>query len=170
MPALVGTTSSSDMTGFEASGECRWQDWLSCFCNICWCISHLLQCKCFFFNGVTTMEWYQQSDIYIVTLPEWHPKLTLSTSLISNGRQLGCLESVNSHCPLCPVKLSTKFCMMPNSKYNLNVIHKRPILKFVDSTVKEAGKEIIFFFKIPRITRINKIFSLGLLLYNVILF
>ena len=37
--------------------------------------------------------------------------MTLSTSLVANGRQLGCSESVISHCPLCPVKLSTEFCM-----------------------------------------------------------
>ena len=37
--------------------------------------------------------------------------MTLSPSLLANGRQLGCSEPVISHCPLCPVKLSTKFCM-----------------------------------------------------------
>ena len=37
--------------------------------------------------------------------------MTLSTSLIANGRQLGCSESVISHCPLCQVKLSREFCM-----------------------------------------------------------
>ena len=37
--------------------------------------------------------------------------MTLSTSLNANGRQLGSSESVISHCPLGPVKLSTEFCM-----------------------------------------------------------
>ena len=45
VPAVVGTTSRSDMTGFEALRGCHWQDGLSCFCHIFLCISHLLQCK-----------------------------------------------------------------------------------------------------------------------------
>ena len=36
---------------------------------------------------------------------------TISPSLLTNGRQLGCSEKVVSHCLLCPVKLSTEFCM-----------------------------------------------------------
>ena len=32
--AVVGTTSSCDTTGFEASGAWRWQEELSCFCHI----------------------------------------------------------------------------------------------------------------------------------------
>ena len=48
--------------------------------------------------------------------------MTLSTSLIANGRQLGCSESVILHCPLCPVKLSTEFFMggalSTNCKYD----------------------------------------------------
>ena len=31
---IVGTTSSSGMTGVEASGGCRWQEGISCFCHI----------------------------------------------------------------------------------------------------------------------------------------
>ena len=37
--------------------------------------------------------------------------MTSSPSLLANGRQLGSLELVISHCPLYPVKLSTEFCM-----------------------------------------------------------
>ena len=37
--------------------------------------------------------------------------MTLSPLLLANGRQLGSSELVISHCPLCPVKLSTEFCM-----------------------------------------------------------
>ena len=37
--------------------------------------------------------------------------MTLSTSLTINGRQLGCSESVISHCSLCPLELSTEFCI-----------------------------------------------------------
>ena len=39
--------------------------------------------------------------------------MTLSTSLIFNGGQLVCLESVMSHCcPLSLVKLGSEFCMV----------------------------------------------------------
>ena len=37
--------------------------------------------------------------------------MTLAPSLLPNGRQLGSSELVISHCPLCPVKMSTEFCM-----------------------------------------------------------
>ena len=47
--------------------------------------------------------------------------MTLSTSLIANGRQLGCLESVKTHCLLCPVKLNTDFCTV----IACNAIHSK---------------------------------------------
>ena len=46
-----------------------------------------------------------------ILLPPHTVNMTLSPSLNSNGHQLGSSEYVISHCPLCPVKLSTEFCM-----------------------------------------------------------
>ena len=83
VPAVVGTTSSSDIAGLEASGGCCWQDGLSCFWHICWCISHLLQCKCpstmyLFINRLISTGWYQHSDINIVKLTEWHHSIDIN--------------------------------------------------------------------------------------------
>ena len=47
-----------------------------------------------------------------ILLPQHTVNMTLSPSLNSNGHQLGSSEYVISHCPLCPVKLSTEFCMV----------------------------------------------------------
>ena len=47
-----------------------------------------------------------------ILLPPHTVNMTLSPSLNSNGHQLGSSEYVISHCPLCPVKLSTEFCMI----------------------------------------------------------
>ena len=42
VPAVAGTTSSGDMTGFDASGGCSWQEWLSTFCHTFRCISQMV--------------------------------------------------------------------------------------------------------------------------------
>ena len=44
-------------------------------------------------------------------LPPNTANMTLSPSLLANGRQLRCLRQVISHCLLCPVKLSTELFM-----------------------------------------------------------
>ena len=41
--------------------------------------------------------------------------MTLSPSLLVNGRELGSSERIISHCPLCPVKMSREFCMAKKS-------------------------------------------------------
>ena len=43
VPAVVGTTSSYDMTDFETSGWWCWNERLSWFCHIFRCISHFTQ-------------------------------------------------------------------------------------------------------------------------------
>ena len=67
--AVVGTTNSCDMTGFEASGGCLWQERLSCFCHIFRRISkmqmllnHISFCQHSDSNRVTSLECYKQSD------------------------------------------------------------------------------------------------------------
>ena len=74
------------MTGFEASGGWPIQEGPSCFCHI-FCSLHTLY-TCI------------------------HVNMTLSSSLNSNGHQLGSSEYVILHCLLCPVKLSTELCMI----------------------------------------------------------
>ena len=53
----------------------------------------------------------------IFLLPPYTVNMTLSPSLNANGRQLGSSELVISHCLLCPVKLSTEFCMITMTFY-----------------------------------------------------
>ena len=73
VPAVVGTTSSSDMTGFEASGGCHWQDGPSCFyASVISCNVNVTQPHIFFINRVISTDWYPQSDFNIVTLTEIH--------------------------------------------------------------------------------------------------
>ena len=52
--------------------------------------------------------------------------MTSSPSLPPNGRQLGGSELVISHCSLCPVKLSTEFCMWTSTyevkNYKENIV------------------------------------------------
>ena len=68
VPAVVGTTSSSDMTGCEASGGCHWQDGPSCFyASVISCNVNVTQPNIFF-----STEWHQQTDIHRVILTLWH--------------------------------------------------------------------------------------------------
>ena len=70
--------------------------------------------------GIWQVLWIQVDSPYkkglvvfvIFLLPPYTVNMTLSPSLLANGRQLGSSELVISHCPLCPVKRSTEFCML----------------------------------------------------------
>ena len=65
------------------------------------------------FWGLMWMALTRRSELFLsyFFLSPHTLNMTLSTSLIANGRQLGCSESVILHWQLCPVKLSTEFCM-----------------------------------------------------------
>ena len=55
----------------------------------------------------------QEGDVFVIyLLPPHTVNMTLSPLLLANGRQLGSSQQVISHCPLCPVKLSTELCMV----------------------------------------------------------
>ena len=65
VPAVVGTASSSDMTGFEASGGCCGQSGLNYLIYISLIIHHPLQCKCcsttyISIKRITSKELHQQ--------------------------------------------------------------------------------------------------------------
>ena len=56
----------------------------------------------------------KRSELFLtyILFPPQTENITLSASLLTNGRQLGSSEYDISHCPLCPVKLSTELCMI----------------------------------------------------------
>ena len=60
--------------------------------------------------------------VYIIFLTPSHTvNMTFPPSLLANGCQPGSSELVISHCPLCPVKLSTEFFMVSISMMRTEV-------------------------------------------------
>ena len=71
VPAVVDTTSSRDMTHFEASGRWRLQEEISCFvlfldASVISCNANVAQLHTF-----SSTEWYQQNDSIRVISTEW---------------------------------------------------------------------------------------------------